>query len=462
MRTARALLIVLMMSWHGFAQAQSPPNNGSLMVPNSGTSTGGGSGTVTSISTSCGLGGGPITSAGTISGQRFVNAQTGTTYTFNGTGSGGTGASPDCGELITFSNAGAVAATLPQAGSTGFAAGTFMVVQNRGAGSVTITPTTSTINGAATLVLATNVGYTLVSDGTNWQISGSVGSSYTAAANGGLSLSGSAFSLGDGVGISYTSPGQLGLIGGTVTTNSPLLSGTETWNGSGVVFTGYKINITDTSSSLLSGALEVEYGGSTYFRVGKSASGYAALWLLNGVTPTASNAVFQETTGSLYVQAPGGAGSILNLGDTSGAYITINNVSTRLSSTEQFGFTSGASGATIDTPVTRHTAAWWQFGAADAAAPVAQTIGAQSVVAGTSNTVGSLWTIADSAGSGNQASGGFAWQTHPLGSSGTQQNPAVTKMALSPTGDFTLSQYVSCTTLATNASGQLTCNGSVP
>lgn len=37
------------------------------------------------------------------------------------------------------------------------------------------------------------------------------GSSYIAAANGGLTLSGTSFSLGDGVGISYTSPGQLAL-----------------------------------------------------------------------------------------------------------------------------------------------------------------------------------------------------------------------------------------------------------
>ena len=87
-----------------------------------------------------------------------VNAQTGTTYTI---------VSADLGRLITFSNASAVAVTLPQA--TGrFKARWFAYLQNLGAGTVTITPTTSTINGAATLVLRTGQSATVVSDGTNW------------------------------------------------------------------------------------------------------------------------------------------------------------------------------------------------------------------------------------------------------------------------------------------------------
>jgi hypothetical protein len=41
-------------------------------------------------------------------------------------------------------------------------------MQNLGVGTVTITPTTSTINGASTLVLATNMGAFIWSDGTNY------------------------------------------------------------------------------------------------------------------------------------------------------------------------------------------------------------------------------------------------------------------------------------------------------
>ncbi len=88
-----------------------------------------------------------------------VNAQTGTTYAF---------VAADYGYLVTFSNVSATAVSLPQATTT-FA--TFNVMAcNRGAGDVTITPATSTINGAATLVLKQNQCTTIVADGTNYQI----------------------------------------------------------------------------------------------------------------------------------------------------------------------------------------------------------------------------------------------------------------------------------------------------
>lgn len=88
----------------------------------------------------------------------IVNAQTGTTYTY---------LTGDYGKLVTHTNGSAIAGTLPQAGAS-FPANWFMFVQNRGAGALTITPTTSTIDGAATLVLNQNEGALVVSDGTNY------------------------------------------------------------------------------------------------------------------------------------------------------------------------------------------------------------------------------------------------------------------------------------------------------
>lgn len=87
-----------------------------------------------------------------------VNAQTGTTYTV---------LTSDFFKLVTHTNAAAIAVTLPQAG-VNFPAGWFCFVQNRGAGAVTITPTTSTIDGAASLILNQNEGVLIVSDGTNY------------------------------------------------------------------------------------------------------------------------------------------------------------------------------------------------------------------------------------------------------------------------------------------------------
>jgi hypothetical protein len=126
------------------------------------TATTGGGGSVTSVGTGAGLTGGPITGSGTISTTYAINAQTGTSYTFLTT---------DAATLVTFSNASSVAATLPVATTTGFGAGYSFDVENKGAGTVTITPTTSTINGAATLVVPQNTGCTVVSDGTNYQVS---------------------------------------------------------------------------------------------------------------------------------------------------------------------------------------------------------------------------------------------------------------------------------------------------
>lgn len=94
-----------------------------------------------------------------------TNAQTGTTYTV---------LSSDLGKLVTLSNASAVAVTLPQATSA-FGAGWYFRAQNKGAGTVTITPTTSTINGAATLTLTTGQGAHIVSDGTNYQVISGLG-----------------------------------------------------------------------------------------------------------------------------------------------------------------------------------------------------------------------------------------------------------------------------------------------
>ncbi|NDZ12034.1 hypothetical protein C7T35_15490 [Variovorax sp. WS11] len=125
-------------------------------------SAGGGSGTVTSVDASGGVetaSGSPITATGTIRASTLVNAQTGTTYTY---------VTGDRGKLVTHSNASAIAGTLPQATST-FGSGWFMRVKNKGAGTLTITPTTSTIDGVATLVLTTGQWAVIVSDGTNYQ-----------------------------------------------------------------------------------------------------------------------------------------------------------------------------------------------------------------------------------------------------------------------------------------------------
>ena len=101
---------------------------------------------------------------GSGSGGGGVNSQTGTTYTILST---------DLGKLVTFVNTSAIAVTLPVASTSGFGNAWYTDVQNIGAplsgdAFVTITPTTSTIDGAATLVLQNGSGCRIFSDGTNY------------------------------------------------------------------------------------------------------------------------------------------------------------------------------------------------------------------------------------------------------------------------------------------------------
>jgi hypothetical protein len=120
-----------------------------------------GAGTVTSLTASNGArtsSGAAITTTGTIYGDSVTNAQTGTTYTV---------LTGDRGKLVTLANAGAIAVTLPQAGAS-FPDGWYCDAKATGAGTVTITPTTSTISGSATLVLTTGQSARIVSDGTNY------------------------------------------------------------------------------------------------------------------------------------------------------------------------------------------------------------------------------------------------------------------------------------------------------
>ena len=79
-------------------------------------------------------------------------------------------ATTDCGSQLVINDASAGALDIPQA-TGGFATCQFDVT-NIGAGTATLTPATSTINGATTLAVAQNRQCTVNSDGTNWQVIG--------------------------------------------------------------------------------------------------------------------------------------------------------------------------------------------------------------------------------------------------------------------------------------------------
>lgn len=101
--------------------------------------------------------------------------------------------------------------------------------------------------------------------------------------------------------------------------------------------------------------------------------------------------------------------------------------------------TFGVGGAT-DTWVCRNAAAVVNLGTSDAAAPVAQTLRMQSVVAGTADTAGTAFTVAGSVGTGTGVGGNIAFTVAPPGLAGNAQNAAITQLTVSGAlaGDVTL------------------------
>ena len=118
-----------------------------------------------------------------LSFQRQVNAQSGTTYTL---------LDADQEKLVTVNNIAPVAVSLAQAGaSSQFVNGWHVTLINKGAGTVTITPTTSTINGNTSTTLTTGYTLDIWSDGTNYQASNTAGttSAYSLVGNSTSTLS---------------------------------------------------------------------------------------------------------------------------------------------------------------------------------------------------------------------------------------------------------------------------------
>jgi hypothetical protein len=187
--------------------------------------------------------------------------------------------------------------------------------------------------------------------------------------------------------VATTLLGSTSLTGDTLTADAPVLNLTQTWNNAAVTFTGIKYNATNTNSATASLLLDCQVGSVSQFNIRKDG--------------------FFKTLGGLEA---GGSGV--------GNIAIANNVS---------GFFIGTS---FDTVLTRKGAANFRLGTADAAAPVAQTLSVQSVVAGTSNTAGAAFTITGSQGTGSGAGGSIVFQVAPAGGSGSAQNALSTALTI--------------------------------
>lgn len=265
---------------------------------------------------------------------------------------------------------------------------------------------------------------------------------------------------------------SLALTGGIVTTSNPVFSATQTWNDGSVVFTGLKLNITNTASASGSILQDWQLGGTSYIAIKNvpSSGNYSGnvrlvfpqanvsfgdtsglgFCLLNaaGTVETGIRLGYLIASGSVtagggYVQSVGGGGGGAlqdsNWGGTPGVFATSAGILGWTSSSDPTG--------SPDTFLTRPAAATVKLGAADAASPVAQTLTVQSVVAGTSNTAGTDWTFQGSKGTGTGAGGSIIFKTSPAGSTGTSQNAGAAALTLNAPG----SAVVGSAAIATSA-----------
>lgn len=189
-----------------------------------------------------------------------------------------------------------------------------------------------------------------------------------------------------------------------------------TWNTSGTP-TAIKLNVTENSTpAAASRLLDLQVGGNSKFRIRR-----------DGLT---------EIDNDIYLK-----NILTNTGignATWGVWIGPSNAT--INSTGQLNWTTGVATLTPDLILSRRGAANLRLGAADAAAPVAQTLSVQSVVAGTSNTAGANLTITGSQGTGTGAGGSIIFQVaSAAGSTGTSQNALTTALTLNSDSMLVLS-----------------------
>lgn len=219
--------------------------------------------------------------------------------------------------------------------------------------------------------------------------------------------------------------GSTALTGATVTTSQPVLNLSQTWNAGAVTFTGLRFNATDTASAAASLLLDIGTGGGSYVsRFSVSKAGFVNI----PDTANTQNNYFMGTNFGVGVSTSTAAASGVWLYPGSAGRVVVG-----AGGYFAFGTSGFAPYATPSTLITSPTTATLQLGAADAAAPVAQTLQVQGVVAGTSNTAGANFTIRGSDSTGNAAGGSIIFQVAPAGSSGTAQNAFSTALTIDST-----------------------------
>jgi hypothetical protein len=123
------------------------------------------------------------------------------------------------------------------------------------------------------------------------------------------------------------------LTGGTVTASAPLIDATQTWNSAGTVFTGMRLNVTDTASNASSLLMDLRVGGSSRIAINKNSS--------ITVSRSGNTAVITDTQRSHCVGFPDG-NLALGTSSTFLAGISIRDLGCTVASSQGFHWNSAA------------------------------------------------------------------------------------------------------------------------
>jgi hypothetical protein len=219
-----------------------------------------------------------------------------------------------------------------------------------------------------------------------------------------------------GLGVSNSSAAKLDILDTTLAGSGSLagsiLNLAQTWNTTGAP-TAIKLNVTNTASGAASNLLDLQVDGTTKFKISK-----------NGMfthTDTSGNFVGIYSNGNVTYFVGSDDPLDRSMGFNHGSPTLFLPNDGRFAWTNQARGQYNASGS-ADLFLSRRGAANLRIGAIDAAAPVAQTLSVQSVIAGTTNTAGANLTITGSQGTGTGIGGSIIFQTAQAGSSGSTQN----------------------------------------
>lgn len=431
------------------------PAGAQIVTGNTGSG-GGGSGTVTSITAGNGINltTNPCIATCTIATTVTNNAQTGATYAVLST---------DGGKVVSASNSSSEAYSIAAANTAGFTSGFGFDLNNIGAGVTTLTATTSLFdNGTTSLAITQGQDAYIYSDGANYHsiLSLPVMATNTYLGNtSGAPNYPTAQTFGAGVatalGTAVSGSGAICLASGSACAGGGGTPGGSTtqlqYNNAGSF--GGITGITTNGSNLAIATAGAASTPALYLTgapfAGTGTTSFPQVYVNNGATPPTSFNVSGTQFGGNSASTSGdffnfyangsqkavlsGFGVLYLAGVTSGSCSTAvlctnGPIQATTFITAGTNFTAGATGAigwSGRGSITSAVAGNVQFGLADVAAPVAQTLSMQSVVAGTSNIAGANAILDLSRGTGSGVGGNLTVNCAPSGAAATVQNTFV-------------------------------------